>query len=180
MSTKSLHRMVEGALIAALYTALTLLLQPIAFGPFQCRVSELLTLLPVFTPAAIPGLALGCAISNAVGVATGANIAGVLDIPLGTLATLLAALCTYALRNVRVKNIPVLAALPPVIFNALIIGGELSYGLNIPFWLAALVEVGLGEFAACVVLGLPFVYLLQKSGASARIFGTNPSVSGKG
>lgn len=180
MSTKSLHRMVEGALIAALYTALTLLLQPIAFGPMQCRVSELLTLLPVFTPAAIPGLALGCAISNAVGILTGANVAGALDIVFGTLATLLAALCTYALRNVRIKNLPVLAAFPPVIFNALIIGGELSYVLNIPFWIASLVEVGLGEFVACVVLGLPFVYLLQKSGAATRIFVTNPSTLGKG
>ena len=60
MPNKALRRLVEGAVIAALYTALTLALAPISFGPFQCRVAEVLTILPIFTPAAIPGLTLGC------------------------------------------------------------------------------------------------------------------------
>lgn len=139
----------QSAVIAALYTALTLLLAPISFGPAQLRVAEMLTILPAVTPSAVVGLTLGCALSNAVGLAMGTNIAGALDILFGSIATLLAALCTRALRNVTIKGLPVLSAIPPVVFNALVVGGELSVVLGLPFWACAL-EVGAGELIACI------------------------------
>ena len=160
MPNKALRRLVEGAVIAALYTALTLVLAPISFGPFQCRVSEVLTILPIFTPAAIPGLTLGCILSNAVGAAMGTNILGILDIFVGSAATLLAAVCTYLLRNVCVKGV----------FNVLFIGTELSLALGHPLWFSMIVEVGLGEAAASMVLGIPLAAILIKSGAQKRIF----------
>ena len=105
------------AVIAALYAVLTYAAAAVnlAYGPFQFRFSEALTVLPAFTPAAIPGLAVGCLLSNL------ASPLGIVDWVFGTLATLLAACCTYMLRNVKWKEIPILAPLPPVIFNALII-----------------------------------------------------------
>ena len=110
------------AVIAALYAVLTYAAAAVnlAYGPFQFRFSEALTVLPAFTPAAIPGLAVGCLLSNL------ASPLGIVDWVFGTLATLLAACCTYMLRNVKWKEIPILAPLPPVIFNALIVGFEVS------------------------------------------------------
>lgn len=88
-NANSLRRLCEGGLIAALYIALTVPLQPIAFGPLQVRPSEMLTILPVLTPAAIPGLAVGCVLSNALCIAS--NPAGAWDILFGSAATLAAA-----------------------------------------------------------------------------------------
>mgnify|MGYP005805875839 CR=1 FL=1 len=156
--------MTQAAIIAALYAALTLVLAPIGFGPFQCRVSEALTILAAFTPAAIPGLSLGCLISNAIGLVMGLNPTGAIDMIFGTAATLLAAICSYLLRNIRWFSVPVLSTLPPVIFNILIIGAELSYVLHIPYWLAAFVEVGIGEFIACCVIGIPLSFAIVKFG----------------
>lgn len=166
---KSVLFMTQAGVIAALYAALTLCLSPLSFGIFQCRVSEALTVLAAFTPAAIPGLTLGCLISNAVGLAMGANIAGAWDILFGTLATFLAALCSYALRRVRLFNLPILSTLPPVIFNAVIIGAELSYVLNIPLWFCMLVEVGIGEFIACCVIGTLVCFCIVKFGLEKYI-----------
>ena len=112
----------EAAMIAAGYTVLTLLamMLNLAYGPVQFRFSEALTVLPVLTPAAVPGLAVGCLLSNLW------SSMGALDIIFGTAATLLAALTTYMVRNIRVKGIPILAPLPPVLFNALIVGVEIT------------------------------------------------------
>lgn len=170
MSNKTLRFMVEGGLIAAIYTTLTLVLAPIGFGPFQCRISEALTILPVFTPAAIPGLTLGCIISNTIGLVMGVNIAGVLDIPFGSAATLLAALLTYACRNIQFKGIPVVSALPPILLNAAVIGAELSVVLKVPFWEAAIVMVGVGEAVACIGIGLLLAFALKKTGAADKMF----------
>ncbi len=164
----SLHRLTLAGLIAALYTALTLLLPIASFGPVQLRFSEMLTILPIFSKTAIPGLTLGCAIANAVGMAMGANIAGAWDILFGTLATFLAAVSTYALRNVRIKGFPVLAALPPVLFNAGIIGCELSLVLFGKFdawpFLITAAQVGAGQLVPCIIGGLLLFKLLQKAG----------------
>ena len=84
---RSLVRLTQTAMIAALYAVLTLVLPFASFGTIQCRFSEALTSLPVVTRRAVAGLTLGCALANAVGVATGANIAGVWDVLFGTLAT---------------------------------------------------------------------------------------------
>ena len=168
--------MAQAAVIAALYAVLTYVAAALnlAYGPVQFRFSEALTVLPLFTPAAIPGLAIGCLLSNLM------SPLGLVDWLCGPLATLLAAVCTYWLRNVRVKDLPLLALLPPAVFNAVIIGWEISclseagtfslLNFNLAaFWPNAF-SVGLGELVVCYVLGLALIYGLQKSGAHKRIF----------
>ncbi len=154
----------QGGLIAALYTVATLALAPFSFGPIQFRASEALTVMPIFTFSAVPGLTVGCIIANAVGVATGANIAGWLDVLLGSLATLMAAICTRMLRDVKVMGIPLLALLPPVIFNALIVGAELSLFIpeGDPYWFC-LLTVGAGELGVVLLLGIPLIIALRNS-----------------
>jgi len=158
ISTRSL---VKASLIAAAYTVVSIALAPISFGAIQVRVSEALTLLPVWSPVAIAGVAVGCLLTNAWGVAAGANILGAADILLGTLATLIAALLTRALR----KNV-FLAALPPVLVNAVIIGGELAFAetgrLPLGLWLLNGAQVGAGQAIACFLLGIPLLKFLQK------------------
>lgn len=162
------------AMIAALYTALCLALAPLSFGMVQVRAAEALTLLPVFSPVGIWGVALGCALSNLAGFFTGATMLP--DVLFGTSATLIAALMSRRLRNVRTFGLPVAAAIPPVLVNAVVIGAELaiffSPGEN---FLKMLVinglYVGVGQILACFGLGLPMVWLLEKSGAARRCFG---------
>jgi len=162
MSVKTL---VTAALIAAVYTALTCALAPLSYGMVQIRVAEALTLLPVYSPAAVWGVSVGCLLSNIIGLFTGADILGGLDIPLGTLATLLAALLSRALRDVRFKGLPVLSALPPVLFNAVMIGGELYFllspGAGLGAFLVQAGWVGLGELIACVCIGLPMCWAIE-------------------
>lgn len=167
---KSVQFLTQGAMIAAIYTVLTLLAAAVnlAYGPVQFRFSEALTILPIFTPAAIPGLAVGCLISN---IFSGYGVA---DMVFGTSATLLAALVTRLLRNVRFRNIPWLAPLPPVLFNAVIVGLEIVVlspeGFNWIGFLSAALSVGAGELVICYVLGLPLAVALEKSGASEKVF----------
>ena len=147
--TKTLTR---AALIAALYAALTIFVMPISYGVMQFRVSEALTVLPVFTPAAIPGLFVGCLVANIV------SPVGLVDVIIGSAATLLAALLTYLLREHRL-----LALLPPVLTNAILVGTELYYFYNVDFSLpACMFWVGLGEMGACYLLGYPLSLLLDK------------------
>ena len=152
-----IEQLIFAAMIAALYIALTLSFAAISYGSFQCRISEALTILPVFTPFAIPGLAVGCMISNIFGM----TIIGPWDILIGSAATLAAAICTYFLRNIKIKDIPILAPLPPVIINAVVIGLELSIVQNTPFIIDAFF-VFLGQTAACYVLGIPLYIALKK------------------
>jgi len=151
-TTKSLS---HAGIIAALYAALTILLAPISYGVIQCRVSEALSVLPVFTGAAVPGLFLGCLIAN---LLVGAPI---YDVLFGSLATLLAAACT---RYLAAKQAPrALLPLPSVLFNAVIIGWLLVtvYGVNVPLPLSML-YVGIGQAVACYGLGLPLMFVLEK------------------
>ena len=140
MNTQSLTR---GAIIAALYAALTLLLAPISYGEVQIRIAEALTLLPVLMPEAVPALVIGCLIANILGGCT------VLDIVFGSLATLLAALCTRALR----RNLLAASAMP-VIFNGLIVGAvvHVAYAPAIPLPLCMLF-VAAGEIVSAMLLG---------------------------
>lgn len=138
-----------GALTAALYVALTGLFAPISFGALQFRVSEALTLLPVLSGASVPGLFVGCLMSN---LLFGAPWQ---DVVFGSLATLLAAICTRKLRHDLW-----LAALMPVLFNGVIVGLTLSEMLGLPLW-ATMGTVALGEAGVCYVLGIPLVRLLQ-------------------
>lgn len=165
MKTKMKKRtafLAQAGVIAAAYAALTYVcaLWGLAYGEVQFRFSEALTILPLFTPAAIPGLTLGCFIANI------GSPFGVVDMLLGTLATFLAAVAVYLVRNVRWKNINFLAPIFPVLSNAIIIGIEISWfmpeGLTWAGFLAAAVSVGLGELVVCYGLGLPLSILLDK------------------
>ena len=151
-----------GAIIAALYAALTLLLPIISYGEWQCRLSEALTMLPVLFPEAVPGLTLGCLIANLM------SPVGPLDIVFGTLATLIAAIGTRLLR----KNL-IAAAACPVLSNALIVGGMLAYVYHISFPLTAL-QVGLGELAA-VLLGCLMLRFLWRNQELLKIAGVHPN-----
>ncbi len=152
----------KSALVGALYVVLTLSGLGISFGVIQFRFSEALCILPVFSPTAIWGLFAGCIISNAVSVGLGATM--VIDIFVGSVATLLGAIFTYYLRNIRFKNLPLLSLLPPVIFNALLVGAELALFIlpDVAFWYSAL-SIGLSELIVMVCLGLPLFSLINKT-----------------
>lgn len=143
---------VQAAIIAAVYAALTMLLAPFSYGFMQIRVSEALTILPYFTPAAIPGLFIGCLISNLL------SPYGLLDVICGSAATLLAALMSYKLRAT-----PWLVPLPPIIANGVIIGLMLHYGYGVPVNLFVIMGwIALGELIACYLIGYPLLRYLQK------------------
>ena len=149
----SVRSLCVAAIIAALYAALTLGFQAISYGAVQFRVSEAMTLLPVLFPEAVPGLAVGCLISNLFNP-MGATI---YDVVFGTLATLLAALLTH-----RIKGSIWLRALPPVLCNAIIIGLVLTYAYGIDLLWMNMLTVGIGQAVVCYGLGVPLVRSLQK------------------
>ena len=124
----NVKKMTNIAMIAAVYTVLCLIpgLSAIAFGQVQIRIAEALTMLPLIYQPSIYGVTLGCFLSNLIGAMTGVNPTGYLDAAVGTVATLLAAICTYALRNKRIKGIPVASIAMPVIFNFFFVGFELG------------------------------------------------------
>ena len=137
--------MAQAAMIAAIYVVVTLLGASFAYGQVQVRLSEALTILPVFTPAAIPGVFLGCLISN---ILVGCILP---DIIFGSLATLIGAVFTWKLRS-RSKY---LAPLPPIIANMLVVPFVLKYGYMMPFPIPLMMlTVGIGEIISCGILGL--------------------------
>ncbi len=141
---KNIQKLTKGAAIAALYALLTVLFAPISYGPVQVRISEALTILPMFTPAAVPGLFLGCLIANILGGAV------IWDILFGSLATLIGAVGGYLLRKNRW-----LVPVPTVISNTVIIPLVLRYGYgitDIPLPLM-MVYIAAGEIAGCYILG---------------------------
>lgn len=146
---------VQGAAIAALYVVLTLLsnIFGLASGVVQVRISEALTVLPFFTPAAVPGLFVGCIISN---LLAGSAI---WDVVFGSIATLIGAAGTYLLR----KKTKWLAPLPPIAANTLIVPFILAFAYgaeeSIPF---LMLTVGAGEIISCGVLGLILLKALEK------------------
>lgn len=161
MRDKKVLFMAQAAMIAALYVALTYVFAPISFSEVQVRIAEALTILPVFTPAAIPGLFIGCLLGNIMGGAL------VPDILLGSLATLIGAFFTWKLRKAN----PFLAPVPPIVSNTLIVPFVLKYAygvdLPIPFMM---LTVGAGEVLSCGVLGMLLYFALKKN--SEKIFRT--------
>ena len=133
----------RAAVIAALYVVLTLVFQPISYGSVQLRVSEALTILPLFTPAAIPGLFIGCVIANLLGRCI------VMDIIFGSIATLIGAAVGYFLRGNRW-----LVPIPTILSNTLIIPFVLKYGygVDLPILLQMLYILA-GEVAGCFIFG---------------------------
>ena len=149
-----------GALIAALYVALTwmqnLLLPGTTSMAIQFRASEALCVLAFFTPAAIPGLGLGCLLFNL-------SNAGALplDLVVGTAASVLAAASMYAMRNITIKGYPLPGLLMPALWNAVLVGWELTYYIGGGFWLNCL-YVALGELGVLLTLGSFLYYALKK------------------
>lgn len=156
MKNKSLNKskqLVEAAMIAALYVVLTFIANGLglASSAIQVRFSEALTILPFFTPAAVPGLFIGCILSN---VLTGCALP---DIIFGSLATLIGAIFTRKLRRFKW-----LAPVPPIVANAVIVPLVLFYAYGIrPLWFS-FVTVTIGEIISCGVLGILLLFSLQK------------------
>ncbi len=142
----------RAAVIAAVYVVLTLVFAPISYGEVQVRISESLTILPFFTPAAVPGLFIGCLIANITGGAI------IWDIIFGSVATLIGAIGTYTLRNNRW-----LVPLPPIISNTIIVPLVLrfGYGVILPIPLLMLF-IAIGEIISCYVLGEILLTLLAR------------------
>lgn len=140
---KRTHFIVHAAAIAAIYVVLTMVFLPISFGPVQFRISEALCILPFFTPAAVPGLFIGCFLANLLGQAM------VLDVVFGSLATLIGAVGSYALRRSRW-----LVCIPPILSNMAIVPWVLRYAYHmdaaIPVMMAT---VAIGEVLAVAGLG---------------------------
>ena len=169
MSNKKTAFLVQAVIIAALYTAVTVAVAPISYGQIQFRVSECLCILPIFAPAAIPGLFIGCMFSNAIGLLLGQPILPI-DIILGSAATLIAAFLTYKTRKISTFRLPLISMFFPVLANAVIIGAELVYLLKTPFIINAL-WVGFGELVVCYGLGIPLYLCIKKIGEN-KIFKT--------
>lgn len=141
--------LVQASLIAAVYAAITITLAPISYGQIQVRVSEALTILPAFTPAAIPGLFVGCIVANLYGGG------GIIDIVFGSLATLFAAYLSYKMPR------KLLVPLPPVIVNGIVVGYILNYLYGLPL-LITMGWVTIGQIIACYGLGYPLMKILRK------------------
>lgn len=152
MKNKSTLFLVQAAAIGAIYVVLTLVFAPLSFGEVQIRFSEALTILPFFTPAAIPGLFVGCIIANFLGGALP------VDILFGSIATLIGAVFTYKLRSNRW-----LAPVPPIVANTVIVPFVLfyGYGINLPIPLMML-TVGIGEVVSCGILGMILLGALSR------------------
>ena len=152
MKSKKLVFICQAAVIAALYVVLTYVFSAFASGVIQVRVSEALTILPAFTPAAIPGLVIGCLLSNTL---TGCVL---LDIIFGSVATLIGALGSYALRR-HTWLVPI----PPIVSNMIIVPFVLRYAYGatdaFPFMIAT---VGAGEIISCYLLGMLLYGALKK------------------
>lgn len=152
MRDKKVLFIVQAAAIAAIYVVLTVVFAPLSFGEVQVRFAEALTILPYFTPAAIPGLFVGCIIGNFLGGAIP------VDIICGSIATLIGAFGSYALRKQKF-----LVPVPPIMANTVIVPFVLfyGYGINLPVPLMML-SVGAGEVLSCGVLGLVILSALDR------------------
>lgn len=140
----------QAAVIAAIYVVLVVIFNYISFGPVQFRIAEALTILPYFTPAAIPGLFVGCIIANILGGAI------VWDVVFGSIATLIGAIGTYLLR----KN-KWLAPVPPIVANTIIVPFVLKFAYGSEGMFAMFfVTVGAGEIIVCGIIGMILLYAL--------------------
>ena len=169
MKNLSVRRLVRCAVIAAVYVVVCLVLAPFSYGAVQVRVAEALCLLPVFGAEYIVGVTLGCFLANLLGSTA-------VDVVFGTLATLLACLVTYKLRDIRVKGLAIPASLPPVVFNMIIVGAfEITFFFSdgAPTAMLAVfnaVTVGIGELISCTILGVALVKMIESNAGLNKIF----------
>ena len=169
MKNKNVRYLTEGAVIAAIYVVLCQIFAPISFRDVQVRIAEGLTILPYFTPAAVPGLFVGCLLGNLLAGAIP------LDVIFGSLATLIGALGTWAIGKwIRRKHpdsgkIKCLLPVPPIVANMVLIPFILyyGYGIKVPIPIQ-MATVGAGEVLSCGVIGMIFLFALEKAGG--RIF----------
>ncbi len=165
---KNTRLLTHGALIAAMYVVLTylqnFLFPDSASMAIQFRVSEALCVLAFFTPAAIPGLAIGCLLFN-----ISYQFALPLDFAIGTAASAGAAASMWALRNVKIKGLPLPGLLMPALWNALLVGWELSVYIGGGFWMNAL-YVAIGEAAVLLTLGSLLYFVMERKGIANRLF----------
>ena len=153
MKNRKVLFLTQAAMIAAIYVVLAVVFAPSSSKAIQIRIAESLTILPAFTPSAIPGLFIGCLVGN---VLIGCSLP---DIVFGSLATLIGALFTYLLR----KKSKFLAPLPPILANTIIVPFVLryAYGMNLPIPFMML-TVGVGEIISCGILGIILYTTLAK------------------
>ena len=165
---KRIRTLAHAAIIAALYAVLThmqnLILPGSATWAIQMRLSEALCILAFFTPAAIPGLSIGCLLFNLT-----FSAALPLDFLVGTLATYLAAQGMWLTRNLRFRGLPLVGLLMPALSNALLVGWELSVYIGGGFWINAL-YVALGELAVLLVPGSALYLAMTKRNLHNRLF----------
>ena len=165
---KYTRRLAHAAVLAALYAVLThfqnILLPGSATWAIQMRLSEALCILAFFTPAAAMGLAVGCLIFNLTFAA-----ALPLDFLVGTIATYLAAKAMWLTRNITVGKLPLLGMLMPALFNALLVGWELSVYIGGGFWINA-IYVALGEIAVLLTLGTILYFAMKRRNLDTRLF----------
>ena len=165
---KKVRDLVYAAVIAALYVVLTnlqnILLPGSATWAIQFRASEALCVLALFTPAAIPGVTVGCFLFN-----VNYSQALPLDILVGSLATFLACGAMYLTRNVKIKGLPALAMVMPALFNAVLVGWELTVYIGGGFWINAL-YVAIGELAVLFTLGSLLYVAIRRRGLDKRLF----------
>ena len=170
MSTKKLVRC---AVVAAIYAVLCLVLAPFSFGAIQVRVAEALGMLVVFGPEY--AVTLGCFLANMIGT-------GFPDILFGTAATAIACVFMILLRKHRVKGLALAASIPPVVFNALIVGPEIAYYFSdTPFTLGLClfnaVTVAVGEVISCCILGVALVRFIEKRPSLLKYFTEEAAVN---
>lgn len=149
MDNKRTKYIIKAGLIAAIYVVLTVVMGETSYGPIQFRISEALTILPFFEPAAIPGLFVGCFFAN---IFSGF---GFVDIFFGSLITLLAAYLTYKMPN------KYLAVLPPIILNAFLVAIWVKNLMNFPY-IVTVGTIGFGEFVTAGILGVAFGSVYEK------------------
>lgn len=149
-NNKNLIKLIKMAIVAAIYIALTFVFAPMSFLGIQFRFSEVMVLLAIVDPLYIPALTIGCFISNFL-----LSPMGMVDVIIGTAATLFSLIAMSKTKNLFV------ASLWPTIFNAIMVGAELYYVLNLPFWLSVF-QVAIGEFTVVSIVGVViFKYILK-------------------
>ena len=170
MRKQRIRHMAHAAIIAAMYAVLSHLQNMIfpnsATMAIQFRASEALCILAFFTPAAIPGLSIGCLVFNIISGATP------VDFVVGTLASFLAATFMWNTRNLTIKNYPALGFLMPAVCNGILVGWQLTvyFNVDVSFWVNALC-VAAGEVAVLLTLGNALYFAMKRRHLDTRLFG---------
>lgn len=164
MKHKSIRALTVSASVAAVYVFLTYITLPISFGSIQFRVAEIMNVFALFTPLSVYGLTVGCFLSNLLSF-------NPFDVFIGTAATLISSWLIYLFRTIKIKNLPILSMLMPVIFNGLFIGFELTLyagKFSLPFFLLSALSVAAGESVASVV-GLLLYKPIKNTGLVEKV-----------